>query len=164
MSEGQRGRGSARNDDAADAQRSWKDAWPFLLALIVIVVAAAAIGISHLLRPAEDRMSETARVQHAISDAYTARNNADYAAYRSVTCAAELSSDAFPTESEFVEQNRRSNEQNGHIVIPEITDITVTGDRASAQVHWHFDGKPDEQQVAGTVVVREDGNWKVCKS
>lgn len=164
MSQGQKGRAAAQPEEPADAERSWKAAWPFLVAVVVVVVAAAGIGISHLVRPADDRMSDTAHVQHAINDAYTARNTADYAKYRSVTCTAERSSDTFPTEQEFVEQNRRSTEENGHIVIPDITDVTVTGDRGTAKVHWHFDDKPDQQQVTGAVVVREDGNWKVCTS
>lgn len=145
-------------------QPSWRNAWPFLVALGVVVVAAAAIGISHLVRPADSRMSETARVQHAINDSYTARNELDYDKYRSVTCAAERSSSTFPSESQFLEQNRTSLARNGHLVIPEISDITVHGDRATARVHWHFDKKADSEQVTDTVVVREGGDWKVCTS
>jgi hypothetical protein len=153
-----------REPDPADGRRSWKDAWPFLVAFAVVLIAAAGIGISYLIRPADARLSTEAQVQHAINDSYTARNDLDYAKYRGATCSAELTSDTFPDETTFLDQNRKSFEVNGHIVIPEITDIAVNGDRATAKVHWHFDEKADQKQVADTVVVREDGDWKVCTS
>ncbi|MEE4025136.1 hypothetical protein V1Y59_18780 [Gordonia sp. PKS22-38] len=153
-----------RGEPTAPAGRSWKEAWPFLVALGIIVVVALGIGISYLIRPADDRMNTEAHIQHAVNDAYTARNELDYAAYRGAMCAEELGSDSFPDEATFVDDNRISFEENGQIVIPEIADITVTGDRATAQVHWHFDEKPDQEQVTNVVVVREDGDWKVCTS
>lgn len=147
-----------------DASRTWKDAWPFFVAFGVVVIAAAGIGVSYLIRPAEDRMSDTARVQHAINDQYTARNDLDYAKYRGVTCQADLVGPDFPTEAAFLDANRASNDENGHIVIPEIREIHIDGTRATADVEWHFDNKPDEKQLTHAVVVSEDGNWKVCTS
>ena len=158
------GSADSREPAPADDRRSWKDAWPFLVAFAVVVIAAAGIGISYLIRPADDRLSVEAKVQHAINDSYTARNDLDYGKYRGATCSADLSSDTFPDETTFLDQNRRSFDENGHIVIPEITDIAVDGDRATAKVHWHFDEKADQKQVADTIVVREDGDWKVCTS
>lgn len=152
------------DDDDADTPRTWKDAWPFLVALGIVVVLAAGIGISYLVRPADERMSDSALVQHAINNAYTARNEVDYAKYRDSVCVADTKASTFPTEEQFVEENRTSMDSNGPIEIPEITDLTVSGDRASAQVHWHFEKSEDKTQVTDTVVVREDGDWKVCTS
>lgn len=147
---------------ADDAPRSWRNAWPFLVALAVVVIAVVGILSSNLLRPATDRASDPAQVQMVINDAYTARNSLDYGAYRSATCAREVNAPTFPTEQTFVADNTTSREANGHIVIPEITDITVTGDTATATAHWHYDKHPEQKQTDKVALVRENGDWKVC--
>ncbi|WHU47590.1 hypothetical protein QNM97_00800 [Gordonia sp. L191] len=142
---------------------SWRNAWPFWVALVVVVLAAGGIALSYVFRPAEDRASDSAKVQYAINDLYTARNNVDYTAFREHTCGADLNSAGFPSQPEFATQNRQSLETNGRIVIPTISDVTVSGDRATATVHWHFDKKSDQTQTTKVAAIREDGNWKVCK-
>ena len=95
-------RGSGDDADGTPAApRSWKDAWPFLVALGVIVIAVVGLGLSYLLRPAEERVTDSTRVQYAINDHYTARNASDYTAYREHTCAADLASPSFITEQVF---------------------------------------------------------------
>lgn len=143
---------------------SWRKAWPFLVALVVVVAAVGGIVASHIFRPAEDRAGDSAQVQYAINDIYNARNNVDYNAYRDHTCAADRNSTGFPTEAQFTAANQKSREDNGRIVIPEISDVQVSGDRATATVHWHFDKKSDQTQTTKVAAVREDGNWKVCKA
>ncbi|MDL9938582.1 hypothetical protein QSJ18_17690 [Gordonia sp. ABSL1-1] len=146
------------------APRDWKAAWPFLAAVVVIVLAVGGLGISYLMRPPEERVSEDAKVQWAINGQYTARNGPDYASYREHTCAKDLADPEFVTEAAFVADNQRSLDTNGPIQIPEITDLVVTGDRATADVHWHFKNSSDNTQIVPTIVVREDGDWKVCTS
>lgn len=138
--------------------------WPFLAAVVVIVLVVGGVLLSNLLRPSDDRVSDAAQVQYAINDSYTARNSLDYRKYREVTCAAVVGAQDFPTEQVFVADNQRSRDTFGKIVIPEITDVTVDGDRATAQVQWHFENKgSDAKTVTPTVVVREGDKWKVCK-
>ena len=163
------GASDSKNPDSdldADDQRprTWKDAWPFWSALVIVVVAILAVVLSNMLRPAEERASDSGQVQFAINDNYTARNNVDYGKFKQSTCAADTSSSSFISEQEFVSQNRTSVESKGRIVIPEITDVTVNGDRATARVHWHFDKTPDDKQTTSVVVVKDDGTWKLCKS
>lgn len=143
---------------------SWKAALPFIIAGVVVLVVVIGVLISNAVRPAEDRMSEDAKVQHAINDYYTARNEADFDKYAAVNCAAVRGAEGFPTKDSFVTDNRKSMDDNGQIKIPEITDLTVNGDCATARVHWHFDKSEDKKNVADTTVVREDGEWKVCTS
>ncbi|MGC4934677.1 hypothetical protein ACLQ3C_13465 [Gordonia sp. DT30] len=162
------GRGGGRSEpeavDDEPAAPSWRKAWPFLVALLVVVLAAAGIGLSYLFRPAQERAGDSAQVQYAINDLYTARNNVDYTAFRDHTCSVDVNSAGFPAQPEFATENRQSLERNGRIVIPEITDLKVSGDRARATVHWHFDKQSDETQTTKVAAVREDGNWKVCKA
>jgi len=144
------------------APKSWRNAWPFFVALGAVVLLVGGVALSYLFRPAEDRASETAQVQYAINDFYTARNGANYAAYREHTCAADLASPEFITEQAFVAQNQDL--KDNPIQIPEITDLTVEGDRATAQVHWHRKDSSDKVTTTPTIVVRENGEWKVCSS
>ena len=143
---------------------SWKAALPFIIAGVVVLVVVIGVLISNAVRPAEDRMSEDAKVQHAIKDYYTARNEADFDKYAAVNCAAVRNAPGFPAREAFVADNKKSMDENGQIKIPEITDLAVDGDRASARVHWHFENSEGNKNVVATTVVREDGEWKVCTS
>lgn len=156
----------ARPDSGDDspAAPSWRNAWPFLAALLVVVLAAGAIGLSYLFRPPSERAGDSAQVQFAINDVYNARNNVDYDAFRNKTCAADRNASSFPSKDQFTAENTTSRETNGRIVIPEISDVTVSGDRATATIHWNFDNKSDQKQTTKVVVLREDGDWKVCKA
>ncbi|MCR5979151.1 hypothetical protein GDN83_15660 [Gordonia jinghuaiqii] len=142
----------------------WRNAWPFFVAVGVVGIAVLSIVVSNITRPPEERVGDSAQVQYAINDHYTARNGPNYAEYRANTCAADLAAADFVTEEQFVSDNKQSLAENGHIEIPEITDLVVDGDRATATVHWHYDNTPDTENVVETTVVRENGEWKVCSS
>ncbi|SDU81240.1 DUF4878 domain-containing protein [Gordonia westfalica] len=160
--------GSPNEDvDAAlveEAPPSWKNAWPFFAAAGFVGLVVLAIVLSSISRPAEERVSDDARVQYAINDLYTAKNGPNYVEYRANTCEADLNMPGFPAEAQFVAENQASLDKNGHIEIPEITDLVVDGDRATVKVHWHYKNTPDDKQVVETTVIRENGEWKVCSS
>ncbi|MDH3008356.1 MULTISPECIES: Rv0361 family membrane protein [Gordonia] len=162
--------GKATSNDDVDAALveegppNWKNAWPFFVAAGVVALLVLGIVLSSISRPPEERVSDDARVQYAINDLYTAKNGPNYAEYRANTCDADLDKTGFPSEAQFVAENQASLDQNGRIEIPEITDLVVDGDRATAKVHWHYKDKADAKQVVETIVVRENGEWKVCSS
>ncbi len=162
------GKATANDDvDAAlveEGPPNWKNAWPFFVAAGVVALLVLGIVLSSISRPSEERVSDDARVQYAINDLYTAKNGPNYAEYRANTCDADLDKTGFPTEAQFVAENQASLDQNGPIEIPEITDLVVDADRATAKVHWHYKDKADAKQVVETIVVRENGEWKVCSS
>ncbi|NMO03594.1 hypothetical protein HH308_20470 [Gordonia sp. TBRC 11910] len=151
--------------ETADDQSPRKGSlWPFAAAVIVVVLAVGGVVLSNVLRPSDNRVSDSAQVQYAINDSYTARNSLDYGKYRSAMCAQVVNAADFPTEQVFVADNQRSRDTFGKILIPEISDVVVDGGRATAQVHWHFEKKgSDTPTVTPTVVVREGDEWKVCK-
>lgn len=155
---------SGNPSEPDEAPRSWRNAWPFFVAAGGVGIVVLSIVVSNLARPAEERAGDSAQVQYAINDLYTARNGADYATFREHTCAADVERSDFVGEQQFVAENEKSLEVNGHIEIPEITDLVVDGERATAKVHWHYDKTPDDKKVTETTVVRENGEWKVCSS
>ncbi len=157
-------RDSEQVPDESAASPSWVKAWPFLLALTVVVVAVAWILISNLTRPAADRADDSGQVNLAINEVYTARNSLDFGAYKAATCSQEASASSFPSEQTFVDDNRRSRDVNGVIVIPEITDVNISGEQATATVHWNFKNRPDEKHTDEVSLVRENDTWKVCKA
>lgn len=162
--------GKAASNDDVDAALveegppNWKNAWPFFVAAGLVGLFVLGIVLSSISRPPEDRVSADALVQYAINDQYTARNGPNYAEYRANTCDADLNKVEFVSEARFLAENQASLDANGPIEIPEITDLVVDGDRATAKVHWHYKDKPDDKQVVDTTVVRENGEWKVCSS
>lgn len=137
---------------------------PFLIALGVVVTVVAVLVISNITRPPEGRVNDSTLVQYAVNDMYSARNDLDYERYVATLCAADRAPGVVPERADFIEDNRRSLDANGRITIPEMTDLVVTGDRASVDVRWNFDGQEDQTQVTSMIVVREDGEWKVCKA
>ncbi|MFT4127251.1 MAG: hypothetical protein QM662_13615 [Gordonia sp. (in: high G+C Gram-positive bacteria)] len=164
MGKGAGGRSEPTDDDTPAPAPSWRNAWPFLAALAVVVIAVVLVLSSNLLRPATERAGDSGQVQQAISDYYDARNNVDYPAFADLTCARDRTAEDFPDAARFRADTERSLSAKGRIVIPEITDLTVTGDRARATVHWHFDKDPDDIATTQLVAVRENENWKVCKA
>lgn len=137
---------------------------PFLIAGAIVAVVVIAIVLSNFFRPVDDRLSDDSKVQFTINDVYSARNAVDYDAYRAGFCSADLAQPNFPTREEFDAENAESMEENGPIVIPEMTDLVVDGDRATVKVHWHFENSEDDKQVTDLVVVRVNDDWKVCGS
>lgn len=107
-------------------------------------------------------MSDDALVQHAINDYYTPLQRGRLRQVRRGELCGRPECGGFLAEDTFVTDNLQSMADNGQIMIPEITDLTVDGDRATARVHWHFEKSADKKNVVGTTVVREDGKWKVC--
>ncbi|GED99142.1 Rv0361 family membrane protein [Gordonia crocea] len=132
---------------------------PFLAALAVVVVLIGVILIVQWVRPFSDRISDEDTVRIAVNDHYTARNAVNYDSFRAATCAAKV-----PPRAEFESTNTRSREANGRIVIPQgqIADVTITGDKASATVTWHYEKRATENQKTPTTLIRQDDKWKVC--
>ncbi|PXW35520.1 UNVERIFIED_CONTAM: hypothetical protein DES50_101466 [Williamsia faeni] len=135
--------------------------WPFLVAAAIMVLVLVAIVLMQVLRPAEDRMTDQARVTHAVNDYYTAQNAINYASYRAVFCSAKLDSADFPTQEEFTSENRDARDADGKIEVSNISETVVNGDRATANVHWYREHK-SETKITPIVLVNENGNWKVC--
>lgn len=129
---------------------------PFLGALAVIVVVVIAIvllnsGGGSGATPEQD-------VGRAVVGQNDALQRQSYADFRAYTCRA-----AQGTEAEFLAQQRDSVAKNGERYVDGVANVRVDGDKAVADVTYHFDKTADTTSGSELTVVREDGTWKVCR-
>lgn len=157
--------GKAQDDlpDSEPETRSWRAALPFLIAFVLILLVVVWIGLSHLFRPSEERVSEDTKVQYVVNDLYSARNSLNYDMFRGAQCEADITADDFPTAAEFADANRGPLERDGKIVIPEM-DVEVTGSRAAVTVHAHRENTEAKKTTTDLIVVKQGDDWKVCAS
>ncbi len=135
--------------------------WPFIVAVAIVVLVLGAVGVMHVVRPAEDRLTDEAQVTRVINDYYTATNAINYTNFRAFTCTANLDSVDFPTEEAFTIENTQQRDADGQIEIKNISETVVDGDRATANVHW-FRKEKTQTQITPVALVRESDQWKVC--
>lgn len=146
--------------DAPD-DPGWKAAWPFLVAVVIVVLALGAIGLFHVLRPASERLTDTAKITHAINDYYTAKNSITYDKFRDASCATDQKSATFPSAATFRDAAQRSRDEHGNIVVTDITETAVNGGTATANMHWNYNKNPSNQ-ILPLALVKQGDDWKVC--
>ena len=148
------------DDDASDAGEASCDRptmAPFLGALAIIVIVVIAIWLFNVFQG--DQTPEDQRVARAAvgqNDALQRENFADFGTY---TCAAVHGS-----ESDVIARQRDSVAKRGARFVDDVTDVKIDGDRATANVTYHFDKAPDQKTPVPMTFVREDGAWKVCST
>lgn len=130
---------------------------PFLAALAIIVLVIIAVGLFNLL--GSDEPSVDQQIVRAVVGQNDALQRQSYADFRSYTCAAERLS-----ETDMLADQRDSVDKRGERFVDDVTDVAVEGDRATANVTYHFDKAPDAKTSVQMSFVREDGAWKVCSA
>ncbi|MGY4710842.1 Rv0361 family membrane protein [Mycolicibacterium sp. CBM1] len=128
---------------------------PILIALSVAVLVLAAVGISWLFR--DDGMSEELKVSRAAVGQNDALQRANYADFRTYTCAAQQGS-----EADVLARQQKSKIAQGARFVDDVTGVRIDGDRATGTVVYHFEHTPDSKIATPTTFVREGGNWTVC--
>ncbi len=124
---------SAEPDGAA---RDGSSPMPFLAALVIIVLVLIVIGIFALTRG--DGMQEEDRVARAAVGQNDALQRQNYQDLRTYTCAAVVGSEAY-----MVARQRDASAKQGARYVDGVTNVVITGDRATARVTYHFDKVPD---------------------
>jgi hypothetical protein len=128
---------------------------PFLIALVIIVLVIAWIGLSAAFRG--DDIPEVDVVAQAAIAQNDALQRGDYADFRTYTCATEAGD-----EADVLARQANSMSTKGARFIDGVSGVTIDGDTASGTVIYHFDKTPDDKIDTPTKFVREDGAWKVC--
>ncbi|MBB4134433.1 hypothetical protein [Gordonia humi] len=149
--------------DSGSGTRSWRAALPFIIALGAAVVVLIVIGVSHLTRPAEERVSDDAKVQYVVNDVYSARNSLNYELFRDSHCEKDVRAAGFPSAKQFADDNRADRDRDGKLVVPEM-NVEVTGDRAAVTVHEHRENTEDRKTTTDLTLTKQGDDWKVCTS
>ncbi|WP_423202727.1 lumazine-binding protein [Mycobacterium lehmannii] len=102
----------------------------------------------------ESADQQVARAAVGQNDALQRQNYSDYRAY---TCPEQAG-----TEAHVLAAQRDSVAQRGERFVDDVTEVAVTGDRATAKVTYHFDKAPDDKKIVEMSFVRGGDAWKVC--
>lgn len=138
-----------------------RSSWPILVAGGFVLVLVVAVALIWAINPPDERLNDSTQVQHVVNEAYTAQNSLNYAQYRGAFCAAKVNAPEFPSDDQFVTENRKARDAEGIVQIPNM-DVRVDGDTAAVIVHWNREKTADQKQTTDLTVVREGDAWKVC--
>ncbi|MGD9618780.1 MAG: lumazine-binding protein [Mycolicibacterium sp.] len=132
-------------------------AGPFLGALVIIV--AVVIGVWLLNAFSSDEFVDDQQIGLSVVAQNDALQRQDYADFRAYTCP-----ELHGAESEIVAGQRDSVAKRGERFVDGTTVVAVDGDRATAEVTYHFASDPDAKETVKMTFVRQDGTWKVCST
>ena len=149
--------------DFEETPRSWRAAAPFLIAAGAAVLVLIVVLLSAVFRPAEERISDDAKVQFVVNDMYSARSALNYDLFRNTHCEKDLQSPTFPTSQEFADVNRTAREKDGKLVIPEMK-VEVVGDRAKVSFDEHRERNEAQKTRTELTLVKSGDDWKVCSA
>lgn len=129
--------------------------WPFLGAAAVGLAVLLGVGLMTFAHRGRDEQ-DNAVVRAALGQ-NDALQRLDYAGFRANTCAREAGS-----EAGVLEHQRNSVKAKGARYVGNVTEVSVDGDTATANVTYYFENDKDAKTDVRTTFVREDGVWRVC--
>jgi hypothetical protein len=130
-------------------------AMPILIALGVGLLVLGGFGISVLVNGKE--MTPDLLVAKAAVGQNDALQRDNYPDFRKYTCRAEQG-----TESEVIGRQAQSKTAKGARFVDDVSAVSITGDKASATVTYHFEKAADNKIKVPMNFVNQDGDWKVC--
>ncbi|MCB0950285.1 MAG: lumazine-binding protein [Mycobacterium sp.] len=143
--------------EPSDSPARGPTAGPFLTALAIIVVVLITVWLLNAF--SGDEIPDDQQIGLAAVAQNDALQRQDYSDFRTYTCAQRQG-----TEAEIVSRQRDSSAKRGERFIDGVTDVAVDGDRATADVTYHFGKDPDAKQTVEVAFARQDGAWKVCST
>lgn len=143
--------------DPSDSSSSGASAGPFLAALAVSVVIVIGVWLFNVF--SGDELTDDQQIGRAVVAQNDALQRQDYTDFLIYTCAEQHG-----VEAEVIGAQRESSNSRGDRFIDGATNIAIEGDRATADVTYHFDKDPESEETAEITFVRRDGVWKVCST
>lgn len=159
-------REEAQNNASAAAaeagERRPATAWPFLIAVAIVVLVLGAVVIASRVSPAENNVTQAQLLTDSISDFVRAQNEGDADLLRRATCEAQVARLIPGSDADYSSARADDVAENGKMEVDGVpTGYEVNGDRGLVTVTTRF----DETDVTSTEqwrFVRVDENWMVC--
>jgi hypothetical protein len=146
---------SSEASGASDLPEDRPTLAPFLGALAIILLVV--IGIIAFNAFGGSDATPDQQLRAAVVGQNDALQRQNYVDFRRFTCRA-----AQRTEADVLAGQRDSIAKSGERYVDEVSDLKITGERATVKVTYHFAKAPDTTSGAEVALVREDGAWKVC--
>ena len=140
-----------------DSSSDGATAAPFLGALAIVVAIVIAVWLFNVFSSHE--LTDEQQIGRAVVAQNDALQRRDYADFRVFTCARQHG-----VESEIIAGQRDSSASRGDRFVDEVARVVIDGDKATADVTYHFDKDPDNKETVEIAFAREDGAWKVCST
>jgi hypothetical protein len=141
--------------------------WGWILALVVIVLALAAIAILGtvlLTRGKHTSVSPEDQVRHTIQNFDVAVQRGDLTTLRTITCGTTRDGYADYDEHAWDETYRRVSAAKQYPVIASIDQVVVNGQHAEANVTTFMAYDPQVRSTRSLDLQYRDDQWKVCQS
>jgi hypothetical protein len=141
--------------------------WGWVLALVVIVLALAAIAILGtvlLTRTKHSKVSEEDRVRQTITQYDVAVQRGDLTALRTVTCGTSRDGYVDYDEHAWQETYQRVSAAKQYPVIASIDQVVVNGQHAEANITSFMAYDPSLRSTRSLDLQYRDDQWKICQS
>lgn len=141
--------------------------WGWILALVVVVLALAAIAILGtvlLTRSKHSKVSEEDQVRHTISQYDVAVQRGDLTALRTITCGNARDGYVDYDEHSWQETYQRVSAAKQYPVIASIDQVVVNGQHAEANITTFMAYDPSLRSTRSLDLQYRDDQWKICQS
>jgi flagellar basal body-associated protein FliL len=141
--------------------------WGWVLAIVVIVLALAAIAILGtvlLTRTKHSKVSQEDQVRHTIQSFDIAVQTGDLTALRSITCGTTRDGYVEYDEHAWAETYHRVSAAKQYPVIASIDQVVVNGQHAEANITTFMAYDPQVRSTRSLDLQFRDDQWKICQS
>jgi hypothetical protein len=141
--------------------------WGWVLAIVVIVLALAAIAILGtvlLTRGKHSKVSEEDQVRHTIQQYDVAVQRGDLTALRTMTCGTARDGYVDYDEHAWQETYQRVSAAKQYPVIASVDQVVVNGQHAEANITTFMAYDPSLRSTRSLDLQYRDDQWKICQS
>jgi hypothetical protein len=148
-------------------QTSKQRTWGWVLAIVVIILALAAIAILGtvlIMRSRHTHVSQEDQVRHTIQTFDVAVQTGDLTTLRGITCGTTRDGYVEYDERSWAETYRRVSAAKQYPIIASIDQILVNGQHAEANVTTFMAYDPQVRSTRSLDLQFRDDQWKICQS